>query len=294
MAEVGEVGAENQMSEKRVSQRVVLEAPNIGQQRAQAVVEMKKLAESLKEPKVLAFLNEGEGNPYNSRTYGVIVLAKDPEAKASLVRIIVNQCLKEEDRSGAIARLLDAHASQLPLPEFSREFIVDQYEKALAEGKFEDARLIASMMLHMRGRIIKIPASEEMPGKIAWEKREAENLFWGEREQTAFEQHAESVLAKPIQPDDEKGARELSNLFDQLRHRQLSGFGSEIGKPIVEAHIALLEAQGNLELAAAHASLAGMPEETERLHKLGEQLAKKNNPGLLARVGKLLVGAKGK
>lgn len=259
--------------------------------RGEAFAEIRRIVQE-REPGLLRYLKGGASFEY--KTSSAVSHSTNPEVKADLVRVLVNEDLQEGNRLDAVSMLEYAYAAKLDLPQYNSEFILRLYEEAFGEGNFKDAQAIASEMLDKGGRIVEIPDSEKVKEREDWDKKELD----------AFKERANSVLAKEIDPTDEEGARELNAVYWQFRSARRDHFttntAQEVAKKIVKFFTEQAEGQktdrGKCDLlmkAASYAEGAGLLEETRTLLKR----AKEVNPDWVTRfTSKLkgLAGARGK
>ncbi len=185
------------------------EAINI---RGAALVAMRQLVSQL-EPTSLWILDTRKGLSADYVMSDAIRSVNNLDLKAGLVRIQVLAQLAENHRSAAIETLAYADAAQLELPEFSEQFVHDQFHTSMGEGRYYDAYRIAGTMVREGRKLIRTtnPAtSEKNMGIKAWEGREDE----------AFLAYAQQCLEEWENRTDNSNDWRLRHLFNAFRFRE--------------------------------------------------------------------------
>lgn len=227
------------------------------QSRAKALARMREIVNE-REPENIIYLNTHPGLSAEYAMSSAIMHSKNPEVKADLTRVSVKQHLEEGNRWGAVHMLAYAEAAELPLPEYSEEWVAGQFDAAMSEGNPRIAWSIAGTMLRNVDKIVK----REPQAEGASTPPQA----WVEREKKAFAQHVEEVLAREERLGDMRDEWELRSLFDEMRFRQDGGFNSdnpsELSRRIAEKIIQLdLATKGREWIALIDAAEAKMPDE---------------------------------
>jgi len=150
--------------------------------RGNALVAMRKIAEE-REEGLLRYLETGSGTSAEYATSSAIIHAQNREVKADLVRVAVNSRLAEGHRDSAVSMLSYGKAGELDLPEFGMDFVQQQYDEAVEEGDFNDAKMIAKEVLGNKTEMFKSEEGEQV-----------DEEGWKEKEAQAFQQDAEQVL----------------------------------------------------------------------------------------------------
>lgn len=227
------------------------------QSRGSALVRMREIVRK-REPENINYLNTHPGLSAEYAMSSAIMHSKKPEVKADLTRVSVEQHLEEGSRWGAVHMLAYAGAAELPLPEYSDEWVAGQFDAAISEGDPREAWMIAGTMLREGDKIVK---REPQAEGVSTPPR-----AWVEREKRVFEQHVEEVIAREEQPRDMRDEWELRSLFDEMRFRQDGGFNSdnpsELSRRIAEKTIQRdLATKGREWIALIDAAEAKMPDD---------------------------------
>ena len=180
--------------------------------RGTALVAMRQLVSQI-EPTSLSILETREGLSADYVMSDAISRVRNPELKAGLVRIQVMAQLAEGHRSAAIATLAYADASQLELPEFSEQFVHDQFHSSMNESQYYDAYRIAGTMVREGKKVIRtleLSDRDKSKGIKAWEGREDE----------AFLAYAQQFITEWENRTDDTNDWRLDFLFNTYRFRE--------------------------------------------------------------------------
>lgn len=223
--------------------------------RGNALVKMREIVGE-RESDNLHYLNTHPGLSAEYAMSSAIMHSKKPDVKADLTRVSVEEHLAEGHRWGAVHMLAYARSAELPLPEYSDEWVTNQYDAAMTDGDPREAWMIAGTMLREGDKIVKREEGTEKDASQAWVGKE----------KNAFEQHAETVLSTEEQPGGVSDDWELRSLFDEMRFRQDGGFNSDqpsaLSRRITEKTIQRdLATKGREWTALIDATEARMPDD---------------------------------
>lgn len=175
---------------------------------------------------------------------------KNPEVKATLLRLLVTLRVEEGDHSGAVNALRYSKAAKLDLPQYDMQFLTDRYDAEFSQGEFDDAWRIAMDVLAHRKKMVKSSASLEV-----WRRRKAEaysqmlRKFVAEMEQMDLTERSSHIhvdlmiLAIRIETNDDFGAGSAENVVLQRR--------------VIELMVKSALEQGDRRTAAWYAREAG-------------------------------------
>jgi len=222
--------------------------------RGNALVAMRKIAEE-REEGLLRYLETGSGTSAEYATSSAIIHAQNREVKADLVRVAVNSRLAEGHRDSAVSMLSYGKAGELDLPEFGMDFVQQQYDEAVEEGDFNDAKMIAKEVLGNKTEMFKSEEGEQV-----------DEEGWKEKEAQAFQQDAEQVLKQEAEVPESVDWWKLDMLFNECRFRE-DGYQaktpSELSQRVAKVYIErFIVERPNLSWAALRdAAEAKLPEE---------------------------------
>lgn len=222
----------------------------------------------------------------NCMASNVISNSKNPEVKADLVRIYVNQSIAEGDRHQAVDMLDYGKAAELDLPEYNEKFVYEQYKRSIEEGNPTDAYLIARRMVLGRAKILPKTAYNSFNLQDEWVINQHEAL------RLVAEEVLNRIKRDPASPIDCHNDKNLYMVFSSLigdvsgrkvkRDPKDANLIDRVAKATIDRDIV----RKRPDLAVVHATIAEMPEEymkglkrivdpnvVQRLQDFGQRLA---------------------
>ncbi len=190
---------------------------------------------SEQEPESLGYLDTSGGLSSEYAITSAIIHVSSQKLKADLVKVAVQRDLSQGFRAAAVQMLEYSEAAKLDLPEFGEQFVFEQYDKAIEEGDYNAAHMMAGTMLR-KGRI----AVKTQTAGVDANDKGIES--WRGKEEKAFGLYVRQILDAYnegfIKSDDWR----IRLLFDAYRFRQdgydgtyVSPLAQEVAKANVEA-----------------------------------------------------------